>query len=176
MSETVHVIAGLTLGTARAGIKRPDRDDLLVIEAAEGATVAAVFTRNAFCAAPVQVAREHLASQPRWLLVNAGNANAGTGERGLADARRTCASLAARVGAGPDAVMPFSTGVIGEYLPVDKLEAALPDALAALAPDHWPEAARAIMTGSLMGFLASLASRTLRLKPAMLRTPSAAIS
>lgn len=155
MSETVHVIAGLTLGTARAGIKRPDRDDLLVIEAAEGATVAAVFTRNAFCAAPVQVAREHLASQPRWLLVNAGNANAGTGERGLADARRTCASLAARVGAGPDAVMPFSTGVIGEYLPVDKLEAALPDALAALAPDHWPEAARAIMTTDTRPKLAS---------------------
>jgi glutamate N-acetyltransferase/amino-acid N-acetyltransferase len=154
-AEHFHVVAGLKLGTAPAGIKRQDRDDLLVIEAWAGTTAAAVFTRNAFCAAPVRIARLHLPEQPRWLLVNAGNANAGTGERGMQDALKTCAALAARVGAAPEAVLPFSTGVIGEYLPVEKIEAALPAALAHLAPDHWPEAARAIMTTDTRPKLAS---------------------
>ncbi len=153
--EHFHVIAGLKLGTAQAGIKRRDKDDLLVIEAQAGSTVAAVFTRNAFCAAPVRIARQHLGEQPRWLLVNAGNANAGTGERGLQDALKTCELLAARVGAISGNVLPFSTGVIGEYLPVEKIEAALPSALARLAPDHWPEAARAIMTTDTRPKLAS---------------------
>lgn len=139
-------VRGIRLGTAAAGIKRQDRDDLLVIEAAEGSACAAVFTRNAFCAAPVLVAREHLASAPRWLVVNSGNANAGTGSRGLADARATCAALAHRVGGVPGQVLPFSTGVIGEFLPVDKVAAALPGALAALDEMGWQHAARAIMT------------------------------
>lgn len=139
-------VAGVRLGTAQAGIKKKDRDDLLVIEADETAVVAAVFTQNAFCAAPVLVAREHLQDGPRWLLVNSGNANAGTGPRGLEDARSTCAALAKRVGGEGQKVLPFSTGVIGEYLPVDRIEAALPDALADLKEDHWEKAARAIMT------------------------------
>jgi glutamate N-acetyltransferase/amino-acid N-acetyltransferase len=139
-------VSGIRLATAGAGIKRQDRDDVLLIEAAEGATLAAVFTRNAFCAAPVTVAREHLAQNPRWLLVNSGNANAGTGAKGLADARATCRRVADLAGGRPEQVLPFSTGVIGEYLPVDKIAAALPGALAALAETGWDRAARAIMT------------------------------
>ncbi len=138
-------IAGLKLGTTGAGIKQ-GRDDLLLIELAEGSTCAAVFTRNAFCAAPVTVARGHLAHGPRWLLVNAGNANAGTGSRGLEDAQETCRLVAALTGGDPKQVLPFSTGVIGEYLPVDKIATALPQAVAALAEDGWARAARAIMT------------------------------
>ena len=139
-------IRGIRLGTAGAAIKRAGRDDLLVIEAAEGSTCAAVFTQNAFCAAPVIVAREHLTGQPRWLLVNSGNANAGTGARGLDDARATCRILAELAGGASEQVLPFSTGVIGKYLPVDKIAAALPEALAALAEAGWDQAARAIMT------------------------------
>lgn len=154
-TEHFHVIKGLRLGTARAGIKRQDRDDLLIIEACENASVAAVFTRNAFCAAPVTLARKHLPQHPRWLIVNSGNANAGTGERGMADALKTCQRLAEQVDARPEAVLPFSTGVIGEYLPVEKLEAALPSALANLHAEHWPEAARAIMTTDTRPKLAS---------------------
>jgi glutamate N-acetyltransferase / amino-acid N-acetyltransferase len=139
-------VPGIRLGSAGAGIKKPGRDDVLVIEMCGGGTAAAVFTRNAFCAAPVVVAREHLKSGPRWLLVNSGNANAGTGQRGLADARRCCAALAERVGANAEQVLPFSTGVIGEYLPVERLEAALPAACAALTEAGWDRAAQAIMT------------------------------
>ncbi|MGZ8243695.1 bifunctional glutamate N-acetyltransferase/amino-acid acetyltransferase ArgJ [Methylomagnum sp.] len=139
-------VPGIRLGTAGAAIKRQGRDDVLVIEAVEGATCAAVFTRNAFCAAPVVVAREHLGRAPRWLLVNSGNANAGTGARGLDDARATCRILAEQVGAAPEQVLPFSTGIIGEYLPVDKIAAALPIAFRALDEANWPKAARAIMT------------------------------
>jgi glutamate N-acetyltransferase/amino-acid N-acetyltransferase len=144
--SALPTIPGLRLGAAGAGIKRTDRDDVLVIELAPGSTCAAVFTRNAFCAAPVTVARAHLAHAPRWLLVNSGNANAGTGERGLDDARRTCHLLAALTGGRAEQVLPFSTGVIGEYLPVDKVEAALPTALTALTESGWERAARAIMT------------------------------
>lgn len=139
-------VPGIRLGTAAAGIKRADRDDILLMEVAPGGTMAAVFTRNAFCAAPVLVAREHLGQAPRWLLVNSGNANAGTGARGLADARRSCAAVAALVGGSAAQVLPFSTGVIGEYLPVERIEAALPAALAALDEQGWARAARAIMT------------------------------
>ena len=127
-------VPGIRLGVAQAGIKRQGRDDLLVIETQAGASCAALFTRNAFCAAPVIVAREHLASAPRWLVVNSGNANAGTGERGLADARQTCECLAGLAGGDARQVLPFSTGVIGEYLPLDRLERALPEALASLDP------------------------------------------
>lgn len=139
-------VRGIRLGAAPAGIKRQDRDDLLIIEAAEGATVAAVFTQNAFCAAPVLVAREHLDTSPRWLLINSGNANAGTGEQGFLDAQITCRALAASVGAEGHQVLPFSTGVIGEFLPVAKIESALPTALDDLDEAGWERAARAIMT------------------------------
>jgi glutamate N-acetyltransferase/amino-acid N-acetyltransferase len=139
-------VSGIRLGAAAAGIKRQDRDDLLIIEADEGATIAAVFTQNAFCAAPVRVAREHLGAAPRWLLINSGNANAGTGDQGLQDARTTCRALADLVAADQRQVLPFSTGVIGEFLPVAKIESALPAALAALDESGWERAARAIMT------------------------------
>ncbi|CAI8941494.1 bifunctional glutamate N-acetyltransferase/amino-acid acetyltransferase ArgJ [Methylocaldum szegediense] len=147
-SEELNVrkVKGVRLGSACAGIKRNDRDDLVVIEAAEGSICAAVFTQNAFCAAPVIVAREHLGHHPRWLLVNSGNANAGTGQRGLDDARRTCRALARLTGSPAERVLPFSTGVIGEYLPVEKIESALPEALSALDEMGWARAARAIMT------------------------------
>lgn len=142
----IFPVPGVRLGTAPASIKRADRDDLMIMEVTSGGTIAAVFTRNAFCAAPVVVAREHLSSHPRWVLVNSGNANAGTGARGLQDARSCCRILARLVQVESDQVLPFSTGVIGEYLPVAKIEAALPEALRALAEDGWDRAARAIMT------------------------------
>ena len=140
-------IAGIRLGTACAGIKYPNRRDLVVIEAAVGTQAAAVFTQNAFCAAPVVVARNHLAAAPpRYLVINTGNANAGTGRQGLADAQGTCRSLAEQVGCRLEEVLPFSTGVIGEPLPLDRLTAGLPAALAVLRPDGWLEAAHGIMT------------------------------
>ncbi len=143
---SMHPVAGIRLGTVNAGIKQTERDDILVIEMAEGGSCAAVFTRNAFCAAPVHVARAHLKRRPRWLLVNSGNANAGTGVRGMQDAEQSCRCLAAAAGAEMEQVLPFSTGVIGEYLPIDKLVAALPAAVGALAAENWDKAARAIMT------------------------------
>ncbi len=146
-AEGLLPVPGVRLGVAQAGVKRAGRDDLLVVEAAPGSTAAAVFTRNAFCAAPVTLARRHLAaSDPRYLLVNSGNANAGTGPRGLEDALRTCAALAEAGGVCAEAVLPFSTGVIGAPLPVDRIVAALPAALTALTEEGWPRAARAIMT------------------------------
>ncbi|NEX16673.1 MAG: bifunctional ornithine acetyltransferase/N-acetylglutamate synthase [Halochromatium sp.] len=140
-------IPGIRLAAVAAGIRYRDRDDLVLIALPEARVCAATFTRNAFCAAPVRVAREHLDSaSPRWLLINAGNANAGTGERGLADARRCCDELAALGNCDPTQVLPFSTGVIGEDLPVERLVAALPKALSALDERGWEAAARAIMT------------------------------
>jgi glutamate N-acetyltransferase/amino-acid N-acetyltransferase len=140
-------VPGVRLGTAAAAIRYPDRQDLLLIELPAGATCAAVFTRNAFCAAPVVVARRHVAAAaPRYLLVNSGNANAGTGHRGLTDAIASCEALAQLTGCAVEEVLPFSTGVIGEHLPVDRLAAALPAALAALREDGWVGAAQAIMT------------------------------
>ena len=143
-------IAGVRLGTAMAGIKKPGRRDLVVIEAPAGARMAGTFTRNAFCAAPVTVAREHLASgeAPRYLVINTGNANAGTGETGLRDARATCEELARLAGVPAEAVLPFSTGVIGEPLPMDRLVAGLPAALQALddGPEAWQQAGEGILT------------------------------
>ncbi|MDX1698605.1 MAG: bifunctional glutamate N-acetyltransferase/amino-acid acetyltransferase ArgJ [Thiohalobacterales bacterium] len=140
-------VAGFRLGTACAGIKYPDRRDLVVMEMAPGSTCAAVFTRNAFCAAPVALARRHLAAMPpRYLLVNSGNANAGTGERGMQDARGCCERLAGLAGLPVKAVLPFSTGVIGEALPMEKMIAGIPAAMANLADDGWVDAARGIMT------------------------------
>ncbi|HUO44731.1 MAG TPA: bifunctional glutamate N-acetyltransferase/amino-acid acetyltransferase ArgJ [Burkholderiales bacterium] len=141
-------IAGVTLGITQAAIRKADRKDLLVIALDEGAQVAGVFTQNRFCAAPVIVAREHLATGKtiRALVVNTGNANAGTGESGLAAARRTCAELAALLGCAPAQVLPFSTGVIMEPLPVERIAAGLPACVADLRADNWFAAAQAIMT------------------------------
>ena len=140
-------VAGIRLGTTCAGIKYPNRRDLVVIEAAVGTQAAAVFTRNAFCAAPVIVARTHLAAaSPRYLVINTGNANAGTGRQGLVDAESSCQALAERVGCRLEEVLPFSTGVIGEPLPLFRIVVGLPAALAALRPDGWVEAAHGIMT------------------------------
>jgi len=144
---TMHPVAGVRLGVACAGIKKPDRRDLVVFELGADTACAAVFTQNAFCAAPVLVARAHLAEgAPHYLLVNTGNANAGTGDQGLADAGECCRALADLAGCRAEEVLPFSTGVIGEPLPVDKIKAGLPQALSALRPDGWEEAAYGIMT------------------------------
>ncbi|HQU14888.1 MAG: bifunctional ornithine acetyltransferase/N-acetylglutamate synthase [Chromatiales bacterium 21-64-14] len=143
----LQAVSGIRLGTASAGIKRPGRRDLVVIELTAETVCAALFTRNAFQAAPVQVARRHLAAgAPRYLLINTGNANAGTGQAGIQDAEQCCAALAALADCAPDAVLPFSTGVIGESLPVSRIQAALPAAIGALGEDEWPRAAAGIMT------------------------------
>ena len=140
-------IDGVRLATANAGLKYKDRDDLLLVEVAPGTAAAAVFTKNKFCAAPVIVARQHFArSVPRYLLFNAGNANAGTGEPGLEDARFTTAEVAAGVGCEPTEVLPFSTGVIGEKLNVAKIAAVIPALVSNLSGDAWDAAARAILT------------------------------
>jgi glutamate N-acetyltransferase/amino-acid N-acetyltransferase len=145
-------VGGVELGTAEAGIKRPGRKDLLVIRLNEGAVVAGVFTLNRFCAAPVTVAKAHLASgKPvRALVVNTGNANAGTGEQGMAAAQRTCEALAGLLGCAPEQVLPFSTGVIMEPLPVDRVVAGLPQAVSGLRADNWFDAAHAIMTTDIV--------------------------
>jgi glutamate N-acetyltransferase/amino-acid N-acetyltransferase len=144
----LHAVAGVRIGTAMAGVRKAGRRDLVLFMLEPGAAVAAVFTRNRFCAAPVQVCREHLAAGPgiRALLVNTGNANAGTGADGLARARRSCATLAGLLGVQPAQVLPFSTGVIMETLPVERIEAGLPAAIADLAEGHWAQAAQGIMT------------------------------
>jgi len=145
-------VAGIELGYAEAGIKKPNRKDVLVMKLAEGATVAGVFTKNRFCAAPVQVSKANLEAvkaggRPiRALVVNTGNANAGTGEPGLANAQATCAEVARLLGLDAQQVLPFSTGVILEPLPVQKIVAGLPAAIANLKADNWFNAAEAIMT------------------------------
>ncbi|MCZ2499127.1 bifunctional glutamate N-acetyltransferase/amino-acid acetyltransferase ArgJ [Xylophilus sp. Kf1] len=141
-------VAGVSIGVAEAGIRKAHRKDLTVFLLDEGTTVAGVFTQNRFCAAPVQVCREHLASgQPvRAMVVNTGNANAGTGAEGLARARATCEAAARLLGVPAGAVLPFSTGVIMEPLPVDRIEARLPAAIADARPAHWGRAAEGIMT------------------------------
>jgi glutamate N-acetyltransferase/amino-acid N-acetyltransferase len=143
----LHPVTGFRLGTTSAGIKTPGRPDLVVMELAAGSTTTAVFTRNAFCAAPVIVAREHLGQQqPAYLLVNTGNANAGTGEAGLRDARQCCAALADYSGCSSQSVLPFSTGVIGEPLPLDKILSNLPFAMEKLDERGWDAAATGILT------------------------------
>tara|TARA_R110002020_G_scaffold177423_2_gene370193 strand:- start:959 stop:2188 length:1230 start_codon:yes stop_codon:yes gene_type:complete len=147
-------LKGVRLGVAMAGIKKPDRRDVVVIELPETVTVSGVFTRNAFCAAPVVVAKQHLEQcreanrSPRFWLINTGNANAGTGETGLRDARTSCAELAKQAGVSEQDVLPFSTGVIGEPLPMDRLLAGLAPALESLASDGaaWEHAGQGILT------------------------------
>jgi len=146
--EDLLPVKGVRLGVTQAGIRKSGRKDLLVVALAEAAKVAGVFTRNRFCAAPVQVAREHLASgrPTRALVVNTGNANAGTGRTGVAHARASCEAAARLLGCDPRQVLPFSTGVIMEPLPVERIVAALPACVAALREDGWGHAAEAIMT------------------------------
>jgi glutamate N-acetyltransferase / amino-acid N-acetyltransferase len=140
-------VAGIRIGVASAGIKRPGRRDLVLFELAPATVTAALFTRNAFCAAPVTLAKRHLAATaPRYLLINTGNANAGTGIAGLTAATRCCQALAAHAGCAVEAILPFSTGVIGEPLPVEKITPVLGELLAALSDNAWEAAAHGIMT------------------------------
>ena len=143
----LHPIAGIRLGTTAAGIRKKDRRDLVVIECAPGTQASATFTQNRFCAAPVTVAREHLArNAPRALLINTGFANAGTGEPGMKDARACCEALASGMNCRVTEILPFSTGVIGERLPRERLLAGLPSCLANLDANGWAEASHGIMT------------------------------
>lgn len=145
--QSLSAINGIRIATGSAGIYARQRPDLALLELGPKASCAAVFTRNAFAAAPVIVAREHLRlSSARYCLINAGNANAGTGEAGIANARRTCEAVAYLAHCSGEAVLPFSTGVIGEHLPVDKVEAALPELLHNLDVNNWNALAHAIMT------------------------------
>jgi glutamate N-acetyltransferase/amino-acid N-acetyltransferase len=144
---TLYAVPGVRLAAVSAGIKKPGRLDVVLFELSEGSVVAGVFTTNAFCAAPVVLSKRHLAARmPRYFLINTGNANAGTGAPGLAAALRCCQSLATLSGIDESGVLPFSTGVIGELLPDEKVAAALPEALRELAPENWDLAARGIMT------------------------------
>jgi glutamate N-acetyltransferase/amino-acid N-acetyltransferase len=148
LASELHAVPGVRIGVAMAGIRKANRKDVVVFALDEGAAVAGVFTRNRFCAAPVLLCREHLdaALGIRALLINTGNANAGTGADGLARARRSCDALAAQLGVTAQQVLPFSTGVIMEPLPVERLEAGLPGAVKALSPSAWLDAAEGIMT------------------------------
>jgi len=149
-------VSGVRLSAVAAGIHYQGRDDLALMALPAGARCAAVFTRNAFCAAPVLVAKRHLAvASPRYLLINSGNANAGTGEQGLAGAAASCAALAELAGCRTEEILPFSTGVIGEPLPLSKLKASLPMVLDRLRETAWPDAARAIMTTDTVPKLAA---------------------
>ena len=146
--KTLLEIAGVKLGFAEAGIRKAGRRDLMLMTLAPGSRVAGVFTQNGFSAAPVQVCRERLAASDavRALIVNAGNANCGTGDAGLAASRRTCEAVALALGCASSEVLPFSTGVILEHLPVDRIEAALPRCVDSLGASNWADAAAAIMT------------------------------
>jgi glutamate N-acetyltransferase/amino-acid N-acetyltransferase len=145
--RALHPVAGVELGVAMAGVRKPNRKDLLVVRLAKGTNVAGVFTRNRFCAAPVTLAKKHLASaQVRSLVVNTGIANAGTGKDGLKRAFQVCTALSEAIGCAPRQILPFSTGVIMEPLPVDRIIAGLPAAVADLAPANWVSAAESIMT------------------------------
>jgi glutamate N-acetyltransferase/amino-acid N-acetyltransferase len=155
--EALFPVAGVRLGTAEAGIRKKARRDLTLIELAPGSQAAGVFTQNRFCAAPVTICKEHMSASHalRALVINTGIANAGTGEQGMSAARATCAAVAGQLGCQADQVLPFSTGVILEHLPVERLIAALPQAAADLNADHWHAAAHAIMTTDTVAKAAS---------------------
>ncbi|MBP7353409.1 bifunctional glutamate N-acetyltransferase/amino-acid acetyltransferase ArgJ [Comamonas sp. UBA7528] len=148
VAADLHPVAGVRIGVTEAGVRKANRKDLTVFLLDEGTTVAGVFTQNRFCAAPVQVGREHLQAGKgiRAMVINTGNANAGTGVAGLANARATCAALGKELGLAPEQILPFSTGVIMEELPVDRIVAGLPQAIAAAQADNWANAAEGIMT------------------------------
>ena len=144
----LHPVPGVKLGIAMAGVRKANRRDLTVVTLDEGSAVAGVFTKNRYCAAPVQICRQHLAagSDARAIVINTGNANAGTGEDGLVRARAVCVALARHLSLAPEQILPFSTGVIMETLPTDRIEAGLPAAIADLKADNWAVAAEGIMT------------------------------
>lgn len=151
LPEQLLPIAGVSLGIAESGIKKPDHKDLLVIALDDGVKVAGVFTKNRFCAAPVIVAKQHLAENfIRALVINTGNANAGTGNSGMEHAFTTCATLAKRLGCSAQQVLPFSTGVIMEPLPIEAIVNGLPAAVTDLKPDNWFDAAHAILTTDIV--------------------------
>ncbi len=155
--DSIFSVKGISLGIAKANIKKPDRKDLLLVNIDEGSKVSGVFTQNAFCAAPVLLCKEHLkgASEIRALVINTGCANAGTGEDGILRARETCRAVGELLSIKSEQVLPFSTGVILENLPVDKIKSGLPEALKNLAPNHWLDAAEAIMTTDIVPKAAS---------------------
>ena len=146
--DSISPIKGISLGTAKAHIKKPNRKDLLLVTIAEGSRVSGVFTQNAFCAAPVLLCKEHLKNESgiRALIINTGCANAGTGEEGILKAKETCQSVSELLSINSRQVLPFSTGVILESLPIDKIKNGLPDTVKNLDPAHWFDAAEAIMT------------------------------
>jgi glutamate N-acetyltransferase / amino-acid N-acetyltransferase len=146
--DSIFPIKGISLGIAKAHIKKPNRKDLLLVTIGEGSKVSGVFTQNAFCAAPVLLCKEHLknTSAIRALIVNTGCANAGTGEDGILKAKETCEAVSELLSIKPEQVLPFSTGVILESLPIDKIKNGLPDTIKNLDPSHWIDAAEAIMT------------------------------
>lgn len=161
--DSIFPIKGISLGIAKAHIKKPNRKDLLLVTIAEGSKVSGVFTQNAFCAAPVFLCKEHLknTSGIRALIVNTGCANAGTGEDGILKAKETCEAVSELLSIKPHQVLPFSTGVILESLPIDKIRSGLPDALKNLDPSHWIDAAEAIMTTDIVP---KAASRKIKIK------------
>jgi glutamate N-acetyltransferase/amino-acid N-acetyltransferase len=143
----MHVVKGVKIGSAEAYVRYQNRRDLVIFEFAEGSNVAGVFTQNAFCAAPVHVCKAHLQiTNPRYLVINTGNANAGTGKIGMVNAQATCAKLAELAGVSISEILPFSTGVIGEQLPIERLVNGLQPALDSLKEDAWLDAAKGIMT------------------------------
>jgi glutamate N-acetyltransferase/amino-acid N-acetyltransferase len=156
----LHPVAGVELGVAMAGVRKANRKDLLVVRLAPGSVMAGVFTQNRFCAAPVVLAKKHLRNPVRALVVNTGNANAGTGADGVKRALQVCKALAAALGCRPDNVLPFSTGVIMEPLPAERIVAGLPAAVADLGAANWASAAEAIMTTDTV---AKAASRQVKL-------------
>ena len=165
LKSELKPVKGFEMGIAEAGIKRANRKDLLVMTLVPGSQVAGVFTLNRFCAAPVQICREHLARNGgtgdiRALVVNTGNANAGTGETGMRHAQETCLALAKDLRLKPEQILPFSTGVILEPLPIEKIITAMPKAIANLGEDHWFDAAEAIMTTDTQPKAASLTVST----------------
>lgn len=145
--DSLAPIKGIRLSSLASGIKKNGKQDMVLIEMTENTECAAMFTQNRFCAAPVMLAKQHLEnSKPRFLLINSGNANAGTGEQGMLDARRCCEIVAQQTACSEQQVLPFSTGVIGQNLPVEKFESAMPQLVEQLAEDHWFDAAYGIMT------------------------------
>jgi len=155
--DAIFSVKGISLGIAKANIKKPDRKDLLLVNIDEGSKVSGVFTQNAFCAAPVLLCKDHLkgASEIRALVINTGCANAGTGEEGILRAKETCRAVGELLSIKSEQVLPFSTGVILENLPVDKIKSGLPEARKNLAPKHWLDAAEAIMTTDIVPKAAS---------------------
>ena len=158
-AESLHPVGGVELGIAKAGVRKADRKDLLVMRLAPGATVAGVFTKNRFCAAPVVLAKKHVRAAVRALVVNTGNANAGTGADGLKRARAVCAALAGELGCKAEQVLPFSTGVIMEPLPVERIVQGLPLAVRDLRERNWLSAAEAIMTTDTLPKAASVRAK-----------------